>query len=310
MKNIKKNEYLKNLTVAFLILLIIAFIIIITLDIYYRNTEPSKQTVINAIGTIKEVFNILFFIIVGGIGILSYLQARKTLFTPIKTETFKMQLKSFEEVLLYFQNLTEIDFNNNFDLDKIVYLNASQMFDNYAKAFFKNEIEFKENYHKEKYKELIGAIIHKDIIDEYIKPIEYESKPENSKETTEITNPAVILAQWNKYKFGPIGYTKKYIVQTERLRNIMVSPLLPSKLKVLLNDFLNICRDNLSKVGEVLVEISKEMPEKYPNVTKLKESKLDWIWNRYNKKKIYFEKKANEILEYINEYLQVENITK
>ena len=46
--------------------------------------------------TIKDFFQIIFFCVVITVTILSYLQAKKSLFTPIKSETFKMQIKAFD----------------------------------------------------------------------------------------------------------------------------------------------------------------------------------------------------------------------
>ena len=69
------------------------------------NTDIVSSALELSIPVAKDIVNILFFVTIGILGILSYLQARKTLFTPIKTETFKLQLKTFEELLLYFENL-------------------------------------------------------------------------------------------------------------------------------------------------------------------------------------------------------------
>ena len=54
-----------------------------------------------SISEVKDLANIIFFIIIGAIGVLSYFQAQKTIFTPLKTETFKLQLKVFEEIFSY-----------------------------------------------------------------------------------------------------------------------------------------------------------------------------------------------------------------
>jgi hypothetical protein len=64
---------------------------------------------------IKNLANIAFFAIISLVTVLSYLHARKTLFAPIRTETFKLQLKAFEEILLYFQNKSESDFLDAMD---------------------------------------------------------------------------------------------------------------------------------------------------------------------------------------------------
>src|SRR5688572_24242827 len=80
---------------------------LIAFEIIYRSYYQGqmKATDVNFIvSTIKDIFQILFFCVIVAVTILSYLQAKKTLFTPIKTETFKMQIKAFEEILLFFQN--------------------------------------------------------------------------------------------------------------------------------------------------------------------------------------------------------------
>lgn len=92
------------------------------------------------IETAKNITNIFFFIVVAVVTILSYLQARKTLFAPIRTETFKLQLKAFEEVLLYFQNRSEFDFMEALDLSRIAELNTLRMADHYVDTFFPDEI--------------------------------------------------------------------------------------------------------------------------------------------------------------------------
>ena len=53
---------------------------------------------------IKNFFNIIFFATMSILAILSYLQARKTLFSPIKTEIFKLQVKELQEVINIFNN--------------------------------------------------------------------------------------------------------------------------------------------------------------------------------------------------------------
>ncbi|MFQ2043355.1 hypothetical protein [Aeromonas sp. s11] len=50
----------------------------------------------------KDIVNIMFFVAMAFLALLSYLQARKTIFQPIKTEIFKYQLKAFEEVIGHF----------------------------------------------------------------------------------------------------------------------------------------------------------------------------------------------------------------
>ena len=48
---------------------------------------------IHCMSDLKDFFNIVFFLTVSIVAVLSYLQARKTLFSPIKTEIFKLQIE-------------------------------------------------------------------------------------------------------------------------------------------------------------------------------------------------------------------------
>ena len=101
-KKLIKNIYFK-ISVCTLFSLGICYII--CLVIFYSNysTSLSIQDKANIASTIKNIFHTLFFIITAFIAILSYQQAKLTLFSPIKTEIFKLQIKEFEKLLLFFR---------------------------------------------------------------------------------------------------------------------------------------------------------------------------------------------------------------
>jgi hypothetical protein len=168
---------------------------------------------------LKDYLNAAFFLVIGVLSILSYLQARKTIFTPIKTEIFKYQLKCFEEILEYFQYKTEIDFINCFDLDLIVKKNASCLLDDYVDAFFAQEFKRDPKKWKERYKEFVGAVFSKEYAEKNLFILDSSNfkEPEFKDEPSTITNPAVILARWQEYEYGAVHYTKEYNDQIEKL---------------------------------------------------------------------------------------------
>ena len=93
-----------------------------------------------------------------------------------------------------------------------------------------------------------------------------------------------------------------------KLQKFQVSPLLPNDLKTLISDFEQQVHKNLMVVGEVLTTLSKQLPEKYPNTDTLKKANLSWVWNEYNDKYSRLEGKQKEILNYLGEYFQIENL--
>jgi hypothetical protein len=71
---------------------------------------------------------IIFYIVTIIIGILTYKQAKKTIFSPIKTEVFKLQTDVFHKILSFFD---EVEYKERFDFDKIVNMNIKLTIDNY-----------------------------------------------------------------------------------------------------------------------------------------------------------------------------------
>jgi len=271
--------------------------------------EAPQTTSSTMLSTTKDIVNIVFFIVMGSLAILSYLQARKTLFTPIKTETFKLQLKIFEELLLYFENIRTTSLDHVFDIEKIFQLNTMHLMDKYVTTFLKNEVKLDEEKRNERYKDLIGGIIGKkdmedwELVDDYIEKDKPEPMPE-------LKNPAVILAKWQKYRHTPIEYTAKFSNEREQLERFIASPLLPESLKEHLRTFQEGVDNNLLTVGTILTEAAKELPEKYPTAKEIVKSQSYWLWHRYVRKRTLLEEETKKILDFITDYLNVESLVK
>jgi hypothetical protein len=308
MKEIFSTKKAKNILLT-LSLAIIGYILFsVGISIYSIFETPNKILTIFIISA-KDFVQILFFITVATVGVLSYFRAKETLFTPIKTETFKMQIKFFEDILLFFQNKHETELTKKFDLDKILHVNSHLMMNDYISQFFKDEIEINEEVVKEQLKDFSGAIVTQTYMEKHFVSPEYHKKTEKE-EMEEITNPALILSKWKKYDYGKIEFTRQYEKELEKLKNLSASPLIPSELKVKLDEFEKVIHTNLSLVGKVLTEISQELPDKFPNSKSIKKFESSGIWNRYNKDKEDLEIKATEIIDYIKEYLKIEELIK
>jgi glutamyl/glutaminyl-tRNA synthetase len=261
------------------------------------------------ITTIRDLFQIIFFGVVFTITILSYLQAKKTLFTPIKTEIFKMQIKAFEEILIFFQNKSESDYAEQFDFDEIVNINCQYLFLDYIEHFFKNEISIDKEKVAVLKENTVGAIVSESYMSKHFMKLSYCDNLDKV-EQEEITNPALILKSWQEYEYGKIGFTKKYEDEVEKLENLSASPLLPQPLKEKLNTFNRKVSENLSLVGKVLNEVAQELPTRFPNSNALKKYNQAGIWNTYNNEMKSLKNEADDILLYIREYLHIDTLIK
>lgn len=259
----------------------------------------------------KNLTNIAFFVVISVVTILSYLQARKTVFAPIRTETFKLQLKTFEEILLFFQNKSESDFLHAFDFERITSLNTLQMADGYAAQFFEDELHIDKDKRTETFKPLIGVIVSKEYMEKYFSKVDTESPVSKAAPPEKkIKNPALIFANWQKYEHGMVGYTKEFQNQHKELVRLAASPLLPIPLRESIGKFQNLAHENLTLVGKTITECAALMPNYFPLPSDMKDFEAAWVWNEFNEKRKHFEPVAKEVLAYMNSYLKIDALMK
>lgn len=313
MKNFKikkrKTESLDVRGIYYIVFLTMVVFFISIVVFSYCNRYFIQADVSFVITSVKDVFNIFFFGGVLIVTVLSYIQAKKTLFTPIKTETFKIQIKMFEDIILFFQNKGETDFTAQFDFDKILSLNASLLLFDFIKHFYKKEIKLNEEKIEELHSEFYGAIVSKKFAEKFFsEPSFFEVEDDKAKEEDEITNPAIILKEWEEYEYGKINFTKQYSDELERLNNLIASPLIPEQLKSKLITFEEKVSNNLHLVGDCLTDIAKEMPKRFPTAKSTEKFNMIGVWNKYNSDRESVEADAKEILSYIRDYLRIEEL--
>lgn len=272
-------------------------------------TNNYVSQISSGINMAKDVANILFFLVAATIAILSYLQAKKTVFAPIRTETFKVQLKAFEEVLVFFERHPSMNIDDEFDFFRIVNINAIKMLDAYALLFFADKVK-KDDLTKRRekdFEDVAGVVISHRYAEKNVEVTTYHLQRSEEKLETP-SSPALILASWQAYDHGAVDFTKKFQQSSDRLNKFQVSPLLPKDLKTLIAAFEDQVEKNLYMVGEVLTSTAKQFPEKYPTFEALNRAELFWIWNEYNQKYSRLKDKQNEILKFLESYLQIDNL--
>lgn len=259
--------------------------------------------------TIREFFQILFFCVVITVTILSYLQAKKTLFTPIKTEIFKMQIKAFDEIILFFQNKNETDFLDQFDYQNIFNINAQFLNINYIQTFFKNDIEIDWEIVRQIKNNTVGGVATTEYMNKNYEKTDYINIQKINKNEY-IIDRELLLQKWAEYEFGKIEFTKQFQTEKEKLQNLSASPLIPQELKDKINAFDKKTQNNLFVIGRVLTEFSKELPIKFTDPKSLDNFNHLGLWNLFNSEMEHFENDAKEILIYIRQYLKIDELIK
>lgn len=260
----------------------------------------------------KNIFNIGFFLVVGTIGILSYLQARKTLFSPIKTEIFKLQVEEIKKILEAFNYKNQTQFDDETGIREVLDINAYKMHLDYIDCFFKDQVRRSEEFIEELDSVSYGAVISKE---NFLKNFTKISADDEVKEVPHVRDgypvePALQLAKWNEYEQGAINFTKKYNDAIEELSKLASSPLLQKELTEKIHKVIEINRKNLYLIGDVLTEAAKKMPTRYKTVDQTIKFEPTWIWNEYNSSRETIDQSVNDILSYINKHLKISEIMK
>jgi len=260
----------------------------------------------------KNFFNIVFFVTISVVAILSYLQARKTLFSPIKTEIFKIQMEEFKSVLAFFNKRSSADFDEEFGFQEIFDLNSLRMQQEYIHTFFNEKVETSEQLKEKMRNSSYGIVISKEDAEEFFEEITPGSELKETTETKIKANldPALKLAKWQKYKHAGVDYTKKYHEKSEELSKLSASPLLPEELTNLMYEFSGTIHNNLAQIGKTLTESSQEMQIKYRTADEIIKFNPSWIWNLYNNERKDVSETSAKILKYINEHLKINELMK
>ena len=254
------------------------------------------------ISTIKDVSNIVFFIVIIIITIFSYLKAKKTLLQPLRTEVFKEQLKVLSTILATFNGKSEYELRKEANFEKFFSVNTARLFDDYASLFF--DIKIKQDDRPYNFKDCPEAIIKEEFLVSADEPYERE----HSNEEDIIPDPRTKAAIWNKYKLHSISFPKDTIIYKNRIDKLMESPLIPKKLLELLKDYRKTLNDNFFAIEKVLESVAQELPDKYKNFGIMKKAKFSWVSNKYNSEFKELKESADKITEYLRQYYSVDNL--
>lgn len=260
----------------------------------------------------KNIFNIGFFLIVGIVTALSYFQARKTLFSPIKTEIFKLQVEEIKKILEAFNYKKQTEFDQETGIREVFDINACKMHLAYIDCFFKDQVPRLEEFSEEIDSAIYGAVMS---TENFLKSFTQISAGEEEKELYPISDdnpvePALKLAKWNEYEQEAIHFTKKYSDAIEELSKLASSPLLPKELIARIHKVIEINRNNLLLIGDTLTEAAKKMPTKYKTIDQTMKFNQTWIWNEYNSSRESLDQSVSSVLKYINEHLKINEIMK
>lgn len=250
---------------------------------------------------LNKFFQTIFFIIASIIAILTYGQAKKTWFQPMRAEIFKEQLQALTQLGSKFIGKEEGELRDNLDFDAVIRANIFKLLDAYMQVYFDVEIDPDKRPYNTKDcpiwiipTEHLVALDHAVILDS----INQEKKSVN------LTKSEI----WAAYDHRDICLTKVHSDAMRELRASSQSALIPKQCQILVADYIHNIDDNLYLLIDVLTEIAKELPGTYLDMESLSKFDDHWIYNRYNGKFKMLEPLARHIEVFLRSYLGTDKL--
>ncbi len=254
---------------------------------------------------IKNIFNTLFFITTGTVAILTYRQARKTVLQPLRTEVFKEQIKIMGEILELFNGKNQNDLKEDLDFRRIFDGNCQRMFDTFARYFFNVNV----NKEKRLYSDFRDAIVSVDFLNRNFTLADNDVKEVAASKEQVIYKNEEALEIWSRYQLGMVSVSNKFSEYEKNILKLASSPMIPTELSDLLNEYLNEMQKCIVKIDEVITRCAQEMSDRYKNIDSLRKSSNNWIYTVYPKDD-GLEECARNIIVYIRNYFDTDNLIK
>ncbi|MGX1631833.1 hypothetical protein ACWIGL_28165 [Streptomyces albidoflavus] len=248
---------------------------------------------------------IIFWLATSTVAALGYMNARKTIFQPLRTEVFKKQIEALSSALELFVGKGEAELAEDFDMRFGERANMYQMYDAYLKyAFKRKRPDDKLEYRPEL---CPAAWVHED----YLK-LDLEDKAETTEEKAARKEKISEEGKPWEFKAGMVAIPRKYIEREAEFRAVLDNPVLPVVVADLIEQYLETARSYLGAVGPVLEECSNEMPDRYPALEDILRARFGWIENRLADHRrnngVSLSDSANAVVHEIRTYFDSDNL--
>jgi hypothetical protein len=232
---------------------------------------PSTMEWIQALGTISQV---LFFVVIGVVTVLTYRRALVTILQPMRAEVFKAQVDLLTKLLHHFVGKSEVDLCDEFGLPKTVQGNVMKMAGEYGRIMFDlappgpapwTGSDFPQGISSMRAWQASG-----------FSQDEHPAQPPER----DPGNAAVRAAIWAQYVHDDLVLSDVYCEKQQELRNLLESPLMPSSCVDVVESFLEATQRNVLSIGPTLTKWVPEFPAQYHTLDELTNANFLWIFNQ------------------------------
>lgn len=218
-----------------------------------------------------KIFEIFYYLIFCIVAVLTYLNAKKSFFSPFKNEVFKIQISEMSKLYRFFQLDNEINLFKNFGIQETKLINSIKLLDDFA--IYKNWTTSNE-LGKRPYQGCSIVQFSSKYAEKYLLH-PFEEGCGIKKE--------IIIKNWDDYEYGALSVSNLTTKRINELNSFINSPFLPNELKKEIKEFKTSIEYCTQKIGVLLTEFSKEVPKYIKNYSDLNMG-LPYLENLINSK--------------------------
>lgn len=245
-----------------------------------------------------------FFTLTAIVAIVTYLSAKRTVFQPIRTEVFKIQLVDVQEVLDYFAGKSGFTLSENLGWDAVFEGNCNLMYVTYAQVFLRLKIDESKAAHTTLIPLKRGILR-----DDELQLVEDHIKDPSDDTEGQSTDMSAGGPRWETYEHRLyFGVSQKYEDEIRKIRLLRARPLLPTELVSLIDEYRAFIDGYLTNFIDVLTVASQDMPTKYPTFDELKLGVYNWIRARFTPPESGLEIRASAIVDFVRAYYQPDRL--
>jgi len=260
-----------------------------------RSIAQGSSDAAQVISVAKDVANVLFFIVVGTVTILTYIKAKRTILQPMRTEVFKQQITLFTQLLHELIGKSEVELIGDAGLDAMVRANVACVLDQYAAETFYVQVDEQERpYNRKECPQTIFTL---------------------DPDVTSITTGAdglVLLERverpWTSFRLAEMKVPTQYVNAKAQFISYLESPLLPSHLASLVQEYLDALDTNVDHIRTAVEELAQTLPARFPTLESMSGVTIGRAENRFNELRVSLKPIAERIVKFVREYFATDKL--
>lgn len=249
------------------------------------------------VGLIKDIVQILFWLIAAGIAWLSYLQAKTSIFQPAKNEVFKVQINTLQSLLKKLNWRSSIEAWRASGLDTSAQISLGREFKRFVKDQFDADIASKS----EENLVSVGKIVSPDA-----SGFRLIKGPADQAEADDDFDHEAF--SWESYSWETFEVSSQLQQVTDLIEHALSDPVLPvlviSKVELLRDELHNSAR----RAAEDLEQAVRVFPRHYPSTESLEGADLTWAHNMRKERGEELFKALIELKKAIRKYLRSDEL--